>query len=97
MNLLKTLSLTLTITLTSAQLLWGHGARRLDVVVIDGKLHAQGYNSGSFDQADYVRPYTNAIHNHWSPITDFTQLPSFDVTFANSLVDENGTTQQYGY
>ena len=97
MNLLKTLTLTLTITLASSQLLLAHGGRRLDVVVIDGKLHAQGYNSGSFDQADYLRPFTNAIHNHWAPGSDVTALPGFDVTFANSFVDENGATQQYGY
>ena len=97
MKISRTLILTLTIALTSAQMLLAHGGRRLDVVVIDGKLHAQGYNSGSFDQADYLRPYTNAIHNHWSAGSDVTGLPGFDVTFANSFVDENGTTQQYGY
>jgi len=97
MNLLKPLILTLTLTLMSSQLLLAHGGRRLDVVVINGKLHAQGYNSGSFDQGDYVRPFTNAIHNHWAPGSDVTGLPGFDVTFANSFVDENGTTQQYGY
>jgi hypothetical protein len=96
MNLLKTLTFTLTVGLACSQLL-AHGGRRFDVVVIDGKLHAQGYNSGSSDQADYVRPYTNAIHHHWVPGSTIATLPGFDVTFANSFVDENGTTQEYGY
>jgi hypothetical protein len=97
MNLIKTLTLTLTIAFASSQLLLAHGGRRFDVVVIDGQLHAQGYNSGTFDQGDYVRPFTNAIHNHWAPGSTVATLPGFDVTFANSFVDENGTTQQYGY
>ena len=97
MKLFKHLTLALTLALLSSELLLAHGGRRLDVVVIDGKLHAQGYNSGSFDRADYLRPYTNAIHNHWAPGSDVTSLPGFDVTFANSFVDETGTTQAYGY
>ncbi len=97
MNLLKTLTLTLTVTLACSQLLLAHGGRRLDVVVIDGQLHAQGYNSGTFDGTDYLRPFTNAIHNHWAPGSSVTTLPGFDVTFANSFIDENGNTQQYGY
>ncbi len=99
MKIIKTLVLTLTLTLTlaSTQFLLAHGGRRLDVVVIDGKLAAQGYNSGDFDRADFVRPYLNSIHNHWQPGANVTGLPGFDVTFADSFTDENGVVHAYGY
>lgn len=65
-----------------------HDGRRLDVLVLNDKLFTQGYLSGPSpvdDGGGIIRPYYNALHNHW---TDFTgtsiaTLPGFDV-FAGS-------------
>ena len=97
MKLSKTLILTLIFTLTATQMLLAHGGRRLDVVVIDGKLFAQGYNSGSADQGDFVRPYMNSIHNHWASGSTVTSLPGFDVTLGQAFIDGGGVAHPYSY
>ena len=73
-----------------------HDGRNLDVVVVDGKIFAQGFNSDTFDQADFVRPYQNAIHGHFDG-NGISTFPSFAVTGDNFLAHSNGTTYQYGY
>lgn len=62
-----------------------HDGRRFDVQVIDDKLVAQGYISGSNPTDDgngVVRDYYNAIHGHWESIGNTlsrSTLPGFDV------------------
>jgi hypothetical protein len=77
----------------------GHEGRRMDIVVVNAKIYAQGYNSGAYDEAPFVRPYQNAIHEHWSQLGGnyFATLPGFDVTLGNSFTHSNGNTYRYGY
>ena len=65
-----------------------HDGRRFAIGVIDDKLYAQGYLSGSNPQNDgagIIRPYFNAIHGHFANAENInTQsaeavLPSFDI------------------
>jgi len=64
-----------------------HDGRRFDIQVIDGQIFAQGYiTEGSPDDGGgRVRPYRNAIHDHWInnevPGIDAAMawLPSFDL------------------
>lgn len=60
-----------------------HAGRRFEVEVIDGKLQAQGINTGPDDGAPAIRPYVNAIHHHWHNVEEsgfaFATLPGFDV------------------
>ena len=65
---------------------FGHGNGRLfDIAVVDGKLIAQGYNSGSPDGLDSIRPFVNSIHDHFNFIGTETQpfgitnYPSWDI------------------
>ncbi len=65
---------------------FGHGVGRLfDIAVVDGKLVAQGYNTGGFDGGETVRPYVNSIHDHFNFIISdgqplgVTDYPSWDV------------------
>ncbi|MEM9410728.1 MAG: hypothetical protein AAGA30_06415 [Planctomycetota bacterium] len=64
----------------------GHGVGRLfDISVINGKLVAQGYNTGGADGLDFIRPHANAIHDHFNFIgtelepVGITDYPSWDV------------------
>lgn len=65
-----------------------HDGRRLDIIVVDGQLAAQGYLSGvnpDDDGGGIVRPYFNAIHGHFNfpsivaPELYFGDLPGFDL------------------
>lgn len=63
-----------------------HGGRRLEVKVIDDQLVAHGYiSTGVDDQGGVIRPYFNALHDHWAnnPADNITAatatLPGFDV------------------
>ncbi|MEM9412413.1 MAG: dockerin type I repeat-containing protein [Planctomycetota bacterium] len=64
---------------------FAHEGRRFDISVIDGQLVAQGYNNGAADGAPAIRPYANALHDHFTffgtennPI-GFADLPSYDL------------------
>jgi hypothetical protein len=69
-----------------------HTGRRFTVEVVNGKLQAQGVNTGAADGAPSVRPYLNVIHDHWKndPSLDqaYATLPGYDVppTAATPLI-----------
>lgn len=69
-----------------------HTGRRFTVEVVNGKLQAQGINTGAADGAPSVRPYLNVIHDHWKndPSLDqaYATLPGYDVppTAATALI-----------
>ena len=72
--------------LLAASVTMGHGNGRLfDIAVVDGKLVAQGYNTGGFDGLDSIRPYFNSIHDHFNFIgtethpLGVTNYPSWDI------------------
>ena len=66
-----------------------HSGRRLLVEVVDGKLQAQGVNTGPDDGAPALRPYLNAIHDHWQNVPALVEatasLPGFDIGPSASL------------
>lgn len=73
---------------------FAHDGRRFDIKIIDDKLTAHGYISGSDpvdDGGGIVRPYYNALHGHWAnnpaPGVDAasTDLPGFDL-FAGGVL-----------
>jgi hypothetical protein len=75
-----------------------HSGRRLLVEVADGVLQAQGVNTGAADGAPSVRPYVNAIHDHWHNI--YPDPATGLSPFANSLLPDvgvppNGQLQGY--
>ena len=79
------LSSTASLLLIASTLL-GHGNGRLfDIAIVDGKLVAQGYNTGGNDGFAPIRPYVNSIHDHFTFIgTDkqplgVTNYPSWDI------------------
>ena len=43
-----------------------HSGRRFSIEVVNGPPAAQGINTGPDDGAPFIRPYLNAIHDHWS-------------------------------
>ena len=61
-----------------------HLGRRLLIEVVDGKLQTQGVNTGPDDGAPAIRPYPNAIHDHWRNVESLgiatASLPGFDVS-----------------
>ena len=75
---------------------WAHTGRRFLIEVVQGKLQAQGVNTGEPDGAPDVRPYPNAIHAHWSNVTPDPSsgldpfatsfLPDFEVPIDASFV-----------
>lgn len=71
--------------LTQFNLLNAHEGRRLEVVVIDNQIFAQGYLSGLNpvdDGGGIVRPYLNSIHGHFEeplPGTYISTLPGFNL------------------
>jgi hypothetical protein len=67
---------------------WAHLGRRLRIDVVNGKLVAQGVNTGMPDGAPEIRPFEGAVHDHWRnfhlpelPTPDFATpfLPEFDL------------------
>ncbi len=63
---------------------WAHDGRRFEVKIVNDQLVAHGYISdGEDDGGGVVRPYFNAIHDHWAnnPVADAASadLPGFDV------------------
>ena len=85
MKLYTMVLFTALISITSSAV-FGHGVGRLfDVAVIDGKLVARGYNSGSPDGLDSIRPFVNSIHDHFNFIGSeaeplgVTNFPSWDI------------------
>lgn len=85
----------LSFTATLPQDAFAHGGRRFEVQIIDNQLVAQGYiTSGEDDGGGVVRPYHNAIHDHWTNFASNTgasaTLPGFDVlNEADALIDSN--------
>lgn len=67
-----------------------HDGKRLDVVVIDNQLYAQGYLSGANpidDDGGIIRPYLNTVHGHFTNVGTTiatSTLPGFDIRFANA-------------
>ncbi len=61
-----------------------HSGRRLLIEVVEGKLQAQGLNTGPDDGAPAIRPYLNTIHDHWRNVESLgiatASLPGFDVS-----------------
>ncbi len=83
----KTILSALAILISLASFVQAHDGRRLDVVVIDGQLFAQGYLSGANpvdDGGGVIRPYFNAIHGHLdveaAPGLHLATLPGFDLS-----------------
>ena len=80
---------------TACVLASAHDGRRLEILVIDGKLYALGYDStGRDDGAGAVRSYYNAMHDHWTalPTGDgIASLPSFDVLAPGPLAGHGVT------
>ncbi len=97
-NILKSSALAVLLTGVTAPAL-AHGGRRFEVQIINlagqDTLVAQGYNStGADDGGGVIRPYLNAIHNHWSnspgaSTAASATLPGFDIP--------NGITALQGY
>lgn len=61
-----------------------HNGRRFDVQIHNDQLFAQGYLSGTNptdDQGGIVRPYFNALHDHWGNVggVAIASLPGFDI------------------
>ncbi len=67
-----------------------HDGRRFEIKVVDGQLVAHGYNSAGVDDgAGVVRPYYNALHDHWTFLVGVnastSDLPGFDVLVPGEL------------
>ena len=82
---LTALSLT-TYILAMTSSAFAHEGRRLEVQVVDDQLVARGYISEGVDDdgGGQLRPYYNAIHDHWSFIPGptvgaFADLPGYDI------------------
>ena len=56
-------------SILAAEIACAHTGRRFLVEVLDGKLQAQGVNTGEPDGAPAVRPYVNSIHGHWENVS----------------------------
>jgi len=61
-----------------------HGGRRFEIKVVNDQLVAQGYiSTGVDDMGGVVRPYYNALHDHWANLEGVTaataDLPGFDI------------------
>lgn len=84
---IKTIVSALAILVSLASLVQAHDGRRLDVVIIDGQLYAQGYLAGAApvdDGGGLIRPYYNAIHGHLdvqaAASLYLATLPGFDLS-----------------
>lgn len=82
-------------TLAAAPTL-AHNGRRMEIKIVNDALVAQGYNStGEDDGAGVVRPYYNAIHDHWenlgAGLGATADLPGFDIFEAGPLVGHSVT------
>jgi hypothetical protein len=71
-----------------------HDGRRFEVEVSGHKLQAQGVNTGPSDGVPAVRPYVNAIHDHWRNFDALNlataDLPGFDIPIsATALVSHD--------
>jgi hypothetical protein len=67
-----------------------HEGRRFEILLNQNKIFAQGINTGADDGLPFVRPYWNAIHDHWGNDGDGTAsstLPAFDLFDPQALVD----------
>lgn len=80
----RTKCLLVVAVLATAATAQAHSGRRFVVEVVDGKLQAQGLNTGTDDGAPALRPYLNAIHDHWHNFTGLNlataSLPGFDIS-----------------
>lgn len=85
---LKTILTAVAILVSLINFAQAHDGRRLDIIVVNGQLAAQGYLSGASptdDGGGVVRPYLNAIHGHFNfpsivaPELYFGDLPGFDL------------------
>lgn len=57
-----------------------HTGRRFRIEVIDNQLEARGYISDNTDDGGgSIRPYANAVHDHWISSTGLATLPGFDI------------------
>jgi len=87
------LTLTALAALIVASPVLAHDGRRFELQVHDNKLYAQGYNSANFDDGGgIVRPYFNAIHEHWNTIASVlssANQPGIDVHSAGDLAGYN--------
>jgi len=76
-----------------------HGGRRFEIQVLNNQLIAQGVNTGHHDDGGgAVRPYYNAIHDHWLNLAGgdaIATLPGFDVT-PGKLVGESLVLELFG-
>ena len=93
LRLVTALSVTVLVVPKTTRIATAHEGRRFEVSVVAGQLLAEGVNTGPDDGAPAVRPYPNAIHDHWlnSPVGNevaFATLPGFDFPHPPSdLVD----------
>ncbi len=90
-KLVLVLPLIATAIFAACDTLAAHDGKRLDVLVINNQLYAQGYLSGSDPQDDgggIVRPYFNAVHGHFSNVGSslaVAALPGFDIRSSNAV------------
>lgn len=78
------LLLTLLISLSTQSIVNAHNGRRFEIKIDNGQLVTQGYLSGggaADDGGGLVRPYYNALHDHWENIgpVAVSTLPGFDL------------------
>ena len=76
--------LTALIVVSTTSIAQAHSGRRLEIMIHDSQLVAQGYISGSNptdDGGGLVRPYFNAVHSHWGNVgpVAIADLPGFDL------------------
>lgn len=68
-----------------------HNGRRFEIQIMDDQLFAQGYLSGTNPNDDgggILRPYVNALHDHWSNVGGVVAtatLPGFDLKSTDGL------------
>ncbi len=62
--------------------------RRFEIKVVDGRLVAHGYSTDGDDGGGAIRPFYNAVHDHWFDIGGGewgANQPGFDVFVAGEL------------
>lgn len=69
----------------------GHDGRRFEVQVVDNRIVAQGVNTGNDDGAPAIRPYANAVHDHWQNSlvgaeSATSTLPGFDIPSSSNAL-----------
>ena len=81
---------------------FGHAGRRFEVLIHEGQLAVQGYNTGEDDQGGSPRSYFNSLHDRWLNFPGgvnlaTADLPGFDVfSEANSVIGNGSASVLQG-